>query len=269
MKIEKPAIVKRLEAGEPTFGMTLYTGLPFAVEVLGRWGLDFAFIDTEHANFRLGGPDMERMVLAAKIEGVSPLIRVPGILDHDIRKAYELGADGVVTPQIRNAEEMRRIVAASKFPPVGIRGGDGAVRSATFNGPRLEWPDYLRSSNETTLVIPTAENTEFFENIDEILAVDGIDIVNFGPLDFAISAGVPIDPSFTGDTVLPALELLISKCHARGIKVMATCVPATGEHAERLVKMGVDMLIVGVDLALVNQGARYAREEIKDRVFPA
>ncbi|WIY53907.1 aldolase/citrate lyase family protein [Devosia sp. YIM 151766] len=242
--------------------MTLYTGLPFAVEVLGNWGLDFAFIDTEHANFRLGGPDLERMILAAKIKGVSPLIRVPGILEHDIRKAYEMGADGVITPQIRTAAEMRQIVATSKFPPFGIRGGDGAVRSATWNGPKLDWPTYLRTSNENTLVIPTAENTDFFDNIDEILAVEGIDIVNFGPLDFAISAGVDIDPSFTGDTVLPALELLIKKCHARNIKVMSTCVPATGDHAERLVKMGVDLLIVGVDLALMNQGARYAREVI-------
>lgn len=266
MTIEKSSLKKLLESGQPAFGMTLYTGVPFAAEVLGNWGLDFAFIDTEHANFRLGGPDMERMILAAKYSGVSPLIRIPGLLDHDIRKAYELGADGVIVPQIRNADEMRAIVRASKFPPVGLRGGDGAVRSAGFNGPKLDWPTYTRSSNDNTLVIPTAENTDFFINIDEILEVEGIDIVNFGPLDYALSAGVPVDYSLSGDKVVGALKLLVGKCHARNIKVMSTCVPATFDQAKRVIDIGVDLLIVGVDMALVNQGARYAREEIINKL---
>src|SRR5690606_7234446 len=106
MLIDKTRFRKLLDAGEPAFGMTLYTAAPMTVEALGNWGLDFAFIDTEHANFRLGGADLERMVLAARWKQVAALIRVPGIIDHDIRKAYEMGAEGVIVPQVRTAGEM-------------------------------------------------------------------------------------------------------------------------------------------------------------------
>ncbi|WIY53906.1 aldolase/citrate lyase family protein [Devosia sp. YIM 151766] len=264
MRFEKFPLVKKLEAG-PVFGMTLYTGVPAAVEMLGNWGLDFAFIEAEHANLNVEGPDIERMILAAKYAGISPLVRVAGVIEYHIRKVLELGAEGVIVPQVRTAQEMQAIVDAAKFPPFGTRGGDGATRSANFNGPGLHWPTYTETSNTHTLVIPTAENTEFFDNIDEILAVEGIDIVNFGPLDYALSAGYAVDYPLETKELRDALKLLVDRCRPKGIKIMAPCIPIELDQARRIIDLGIDMLIVGVDMALVNTGARLAREQIVDR----
>lgn len=265
MKFEKFPLTRKLEAGQPVFGMTLYTGVPPVVESLGNWGLDFAFIETEHANLNVEGPDIERMILAARYSGVSPLVRVAGVIEHHIRKVLELGAEGVIVPQVRNAEEMRAIVDAAKFPPLGRRGGDGATRSAGFNAPGLHWPTYTQTSNAHTLVIPTAENKDFFDNIDEILAVEGIDIVNFGPLDYALSAGLEVDYPLQTRALQDALKLLVDRSRPKGIKIMAPCIPIELEQARRLIDLGIDMLIVGVDMALVNTGARLAREQIVNR----
>lgn len=266
MKFTMPSIVRKLQSGQPAFGMTLYTGAPFAVETLGNWGLDFAFIETEHANLNVEGPDIERMILAAKVAKVAPLVRVSAVIEHHIRKVLELGAEGVIVPQVRTAAEMQSIVSAAKFPPTGLRGADAATRSAGFYGPGFDWRTYTQSSNQQTLVIPTAENTAFFDNIDEILAVDGIDIVNFGPLDYALSAGVAVDYPLQSEPLLDALKLLADRCKPKGIKIMAPCIPISLQQAHRIIELGIDMLIVGVDMALINQGARNAREQIIDRI---
>lgn len=114
-------------------------------------------------------------------------------------------------------------------------------------------------------MIPTAENTDFFDNIDDILAVEGINIVNYGPLDYALSAGIEVDYPLKTKALLDALKLLVDRCRPKGIKIMAPCIPIELEQARRAIDLGIDLLIVGVDMALVNAGAKAAREQIVDR----
>jgi 4-hydroxy-2-oxoheptanedioate aldolase len=265
MPQEPYAIRKRLAANEATYGVTVYTGSPAVVEILGNWGLDFAFIDAEHTAHDVG-VDLEKMIMAAKLSGVSPLVRVAGTIEPDIRKALELGAEGVIVPQVKTADEARTIVRAAKFPPLGRRGGDASVRAAGFAGPNFKWSTYTQSANESTLVIPMAENYEFFDNIDEILEVEGLDIINFGPADYSLSRLIPIDYSMSNKEVDERLDLLIAKCRPKGLKVMAPCIPPNRENAERLIAKGVDMLIMGNDVLFLNQGCRAAREGTIDPI---
>ncbi|MBM6595107.1 HpcH/HpaI aldolase family protein [Microvirga pudoricolor] len=265
MKSESFPIRKRLDANETTFGATVYSGSCLAVEAMGHWGLDFAFIDAEHTAFSVSG-DIEKMIMSAKLTGISPMIRVPSVNEVDVRKVFEMGAEGVIVPQVKTADEMRTIVRAAKFPPIGRRGGDASVRSARWAGPGFNWPEYTEAANASTLVIPMAENFEFFDNLDEILEVDGIDIVNYGPVDYALSKHLPVDYSMSGKEIDQLLDLLIAKCHARGIKVMAPCIPTSLENAQRLIEKGVDMLIMGNDMMYINNGCRQAREGVIDHV---
>lgn len=247
----------RMATGGPVFGMNVYSGSPAAVEIAGAWGLDFVFIDAEHSVLGLDLP-MERMLLAARLAGIAPLVRVPDSAPTGLRKALELGASGVIVPQVHDAAQMRAIVAATKFPPLGRRGGDSSVRSAGWAGPGFDWAEYADRSNRETAIVPMAESPEFFDNIDEILAVPGIDAVHFGPADFALSNGLTVDYSMREPAVREAMRLLVAKCRERGIHVMLPCMPATPEQAAELFGQGGDMLLVGNDIGFLNQGCRTA-----------
>lgn len=259
---EKETLLQKLRSGKPTFGMTMYTGSNAVVEIAGNWGLDFAFIDAEHTAVNID-LHMEKLILSAKVAGIAPLIRTRGTIEWDIRKSLELGAAGVIVPQVNTADQARAIVRAAKFPPLGRRGGDGSVRSAGFGGPDFKWSTYTQKANEETLVIPMAESFEFFDNIDEILDVEGIDVINFGPADYSLSRLIPIDYSMSNPEVTEKLHELIEKCHARGIKVMAPCIPPTPENAKKLAEIGVDMIILGNDVMFLNQGCQRASEAMK------
>jgi 4-hydroxy-2-oxoheptanedioate aldolase len=258
---ENTNLAFKMKRGEPVFGSTMYLGSTTAVEIAANWRLDFAFIDAEHTPVNVDS-HMEKLVLAALLAGIAPLVRVRGTNEWDIRKSLEFGATGVIVPQVNNADQARAIVRAAKFPPVGRRGGDASVRAAGFAGPGFQWSKYMEHENATRLVIPMAESFEFFDNIEEILEVEGIDVINFGPADYSISRQISIDYSMSHPEVDEKLAELIEKCHARRIRVMAPCIPPVAEKVIALKKKGVDMIIMGNDVMFLNAGCRGAREAI-------
>ena len=144
---------EKMAAG-PVLGMTFYSGAPAIIDVVGRWGLDFAFIDAEHTSMGIDN-DMEKLVMAAKLSGISPLIRVTRPDDIEIRKALEMGADGAIIPHVRNVAEARACVRGAKFPPKGRRGIDATVRAANFAAKGFNYDDYLAHADDC-LVIPMA-----------------------------------------------------------------------------------------------------------------
>jgi 4-hydroxy-2-oxoheptanedioate aldolase len=258
---ENQKLAQKMRSGETTFGATFYMGSTTAIEAAANWGLDFAFIDAEHTPVNVDA-HLEKLVLAALLTGIAPLVRVRGTNEWDIRKSLEFGATGVIVPQVGTADEARAIVRAAKFPPLGRRGGDASCRSAGFAGPGFQWSSYMERENANKLVIPMAESYEFFDNIDEILEVEGIDVINFGPADYSISRRISIDYSMSHPEVDERLAELIEKCHQRDIKVMAPCIPPVAENVAALKKRGVDMIIMGNDVLFLNEGCRRAREAI-------
>ncbi len=250
------AVLKTRMARGTTFGMNIYSTASMPIEVAGNWGLDFVFIDAEHTALGLDR-DMEKLLLAANCAAIPALVRVRGTLEWDIRKALEMGAAGVIVPQVHNAAQMRQIIHYSKFPPLGRRGGDSSVRSAGFAGPGFDWARYTEAENARSVIVPMAESYEFFDNIDEILDVEGIDAVHFGPADYSLSRQLPVDYRLGHPEVLQRLQLLIDKCHARSIQVMVPCFPADQATARRLVEMGSDMLLMGSDLSWLNQAGQH------------
>lgn len=230
----------------PVFGMTVYSGSPAVVEALGHFGFDFAFIDAEHSPFAV--TDLREIVLAARLAGVSPLVRVTRPDEIEIRKALEMGAEGVIVPHVRNKQEMEACVRGAKFPPVGRRGYDATVRSANYGYAGYNASKYIEYSNETELIIPMAEDFEFMDNIDEILEVDGIDVINFGPADFALSKNIRVFYDMGQPDVQKAMSEIAEKFGKKGVGLMAPAVPPTKENIQRLIDRGVNMVICGSDM---------------------
>jgi len=237
---------ERMKKG-PVFGFAIFTGALCVIEAIGNWGYDFVYLDVEHTSLSVG-PDIERQIMAARLAGIPAVIRLTGAHEVDIRKVLEMGVEGVVIPHICTRDDIAGVVRAAKFPPLGRRGAESNVRAAGFGGPDFSWPEYIRKSNEESLIIPMAEDYEFAENVDDILSVDGIDAINFGPIDYSLSANLPIGYKIDHPSLYKDYQKIESKARAKGIGIMCPVVPATQENARDMIAKGVNMLILGNDM---------------------
>lgn len=175
-----------LEAGQPAFGTFLYLGDPAVAELLGHAGLDFVVIDMEHT--ALGLETIENLVRAADAAGTTPLIRVPENSEKLINRVLETGAAGIMVPHVMDREDAERAVAYVKYPPQGVRGMCRVTRATSYREEAF-W-DYAVEANRETMVIALIEDREAAEGIEEILQVDGLDVVIPGRGDLSCSYGV-------------------------------------------------------------------------------
>lgn len=251
---------EKLKKG-PVFGITCYTGMASVVECIGGWGYDFVYLDLEHSTID-GLCNIERLILAAMHAGVSPLVRVSGIHDSEIRQVLEMGAEGVVVPHCRTRKDVEEIIKNAKFPPMGRRGGESNVRAAGFGINGFSWASYTKKSNDETMIIPMDEDFEFTDNIEEILSVEGIDAVNFGPVDYALSVGAEVGYKITDDRVEIGYRRLREEAEKRGIGIMAPVVPSKEADLKAAIARGINMLILGNDMYHLNQGLKSIAEEV-------
>ena len=230
----------------PVFGMACFTGSICVIESIAQSGLDFIYLDLEHTNHALDG-DFEKQIMAAKLHDIGILVRMADGDEVAIRKVLEWGADGVVIPHCKTADMARECVQAAKFSPLGRRGGESNVRAANFGYRDFDWNRYMREQNEKTMVVPMDEDYEFTDNLEDILSVPGIDAVNFGPIDYAVSCNLKVGYAM-GDEVREAFLKLVRHAKEKGIGVLGPVVPPTRENLQNAVKDGYTMMIVGSDM---------------------
>lgn len=246
--MKNPLYINTLKAKmktRPVFGMTIYSNCPQLIECMAYAGFDFAFIDAEHCPWET--TSLREAILAARAAGISPLVRVTQPDMVQIRKALEMGAEGVIIPHVRSVEDMRLCVKAAKFPPVGRRGFDTTVRAAQF-GMGLDGQEFVRTANETELVIPMCEDFEFTDALEEMLSVEGIDAVNFGPADYSMSTNRPSGYDMKNTNTEEVLKQLVLAAKPRDIAIMAPALPTDRDTINSMIDKGVNMLICGSDI---------------------
>lgn len=241
---------KALAGDKPIFGMAFYSQSLAIMEIIGHSGFDYVFIDCEHTPLGVDA-SLENVLRAADYAGLGTIVRVKGNDEHMIRNALEFGADAVCVPHVRTAADAQRAVLCGKFPPWGIRGAAGDVRSAHYGAGAFDWQQYAERSNLDSMIVPLAEDREFFDNIDEILAVKGVDMINVGPLDLAMSLGLQSLVRTDVPEVQTRLDLLFKKTAEKGIHVMCPALPATLEQARKLVAAGAKAIALRNDLVCV------------------
>lgn len=245
----------------PVYGVVCYTGSVAAVEAIGNYGFDFVYLDLEHSPLD-GLVNMEKLILAAKHSGVSPLVRVSQNNEMEIRKVLEMGAEGIIVPHCRTKNDILNIMQGAKFPPLGRRGGESCVRSANYGGPGFSWDEYTKKANNDTLVIPMDEDFEFSDNIESILDTEGIDAINFGPIDYSLSIGAEVGYNSKNTKVNEAYALLQKETEKRGIGILAPVVPSSPEDIKAAIKKGINMLILGNDMMYFQKALSILKENI-------
>jgi 4-hydroxy-2-oxoheptanedioate aldolase len=187
--MQRNIMKEKVLRGEPCIGASIGMPSPEIVEFCGWLGFDYVFIDAEHGP--IGFPECQAMVRACEARGMSSMVRVPK-LDHSlIAKYLETRVLAVAVPHINTPEQAELAVKSARYAPLGRRGCDaGASRSSAY-GLEESSREYFARSNEEILVAVWIEEVEAIENLDAILQVPGVDVVNFGPGDLALSMGLP------------------------------------------------------------------------------
>ena len=236
-----------LHSPKGVFGPFMITSDPAFVEAAGYAGYDFALLDMEH------GPgtfeNLQNLIRAANVVNIMPIVRVPKGSDIWIDRALDVGAGAVLVPQIDTAEQARDVVSAAKFAPLGTRGTSRFVRSAAYGA--VQSDVYFQGAQETMVIIQ-AEGKNALTNLDEILDVQGIDIVFVGPYDLSSSLG------FIGEIdhplVIACLQDILVKAAKKGVAV--GCFADTAQRAVELREMGVKFIGYSCDTAIFLNAAK-------------
>ncbi|HEX9988671.1 MAG TPA: aldolase/citrate lyase family protein [Chloroflexia bacterium] len=230
----------KLKKGEPVFGLLSPNYDPSLAEVLGHLGFDCYMVDCEHGN---GGPmEVEHMVRACETVGVTPLARVRSTDPKLLLQFMDTGLMGVMMPGIIDADDVKRLVEAVKYPPVGRR-GIGPVRANDYLFGSMSQGDYVRFSNEQTLLLPQIETMEAVRNLDSLIKVEGIDGFIVGPRDLSMSMGFYGGPAH--DEVSAVINDVFDVVIGAGL-VVGT-VAGTGEAAKALVDRGARIILGSVN----------------------
>ncbi|KAJ6445681.1 zinc-binding protein [Purpureocillium lavendulum] len=198
--------------------------------LLARSGVDWVMVDCEHGNMDDGA--MHDAVPAIAALGVSPLVRIP-----------DLQSWMVLVPLLRTVEQAKELVQAAKFPPMGRR-GFGSPLSAERFSPMPSFTEYLQQANDALLTMVQIETREALDVVEDIAAVDGIDVLFIGPFDLGNSIGHPILDGALAPELKDAIARILAACRKAGKCGMYA---TSGEQAKVFADQGFDMISVAAD----------------------
>ena len=220
--------------------------------------LDFAWIDMEHNAFSL--ETVQAHIMATKGSDTTALVRVPTNDASLIKTVLDIGADGVIVPMVRTVDDVRRAVAACRYPPQGMR-GFGPRRPIDYG--RSADAGYSQRANDSIIAIVQIEQIEAVNNLDEILAVPGLNAVVIGGNDLSGSMGLMGQPHHP--EVVAAVETVIAKARQAGVFVGI----GLADDPERMVEWldkGMQWLQVGVDWWLLMRAAESIFSDLRERI---
>jgi 2-keto-3-deoxy-L-rhamnonate aldolase RhmA len=230
----------KLRAGELVVGTMVFEFNTSGIgKIAANAGAEFVLYDTEHTGW--GWETIGRMIAASRDATVT-LVRVPSTERSLLSRPLDLGAMGLMVPMVQSASQARDIVAWSKYPPVGLRGAAFGVAHDGYLG--LDNLETMSSANDEGLILAQIETVEGLNNLDEIAAVEGVDVLWVGQFDLTNSMGIP--GQFDHPNYLGALERVAKAADTNGKSAgfMVTSV----EEAHRMVDLGFRALAYSGDL---------------------
>ncbi|MDO4555465.1 MAG: aldolase/citrate lyase family protein [Lachnospiraceae bacterium] len=260
----KNIFLEKTQKGEKTIGTFFEMGLGTVGEVVGFTDLDYVIVDSEHGPYGVEST-MEILRGLDQLESVTPLVRVKDTNRNSILKMLDIGAKGLIIPQVKSLEEIKEIVRVGKYFPIGERGvafgrcaGYGYADHA-----KGDLQDYFDTCNHNQLLIPQCETMGCLNEIEEIAATEGVDGIFVGPNDLSVAMGIP--GQFDNPDFLKALERIIRAVRAAGKFTMIYC-DSTKTAVKRL-EAGFDSATINMDISFYVQALNQCVKDVKDNIF--
>lgn len=248
----------QLRAGTPKLGLFVNSHSPTVAEQLAHSGYDWLLVDTQHGP--MSNEQLSAMLCAISSGGAKSMVRVAGYHDRGgIQQALDLGADGVLVPYINTAEEARQAVSCARYPTVGTRSVYFPQRSTNKAG----LLGYVGNANKNVIVALQVETASCIENIDEIAAVPGVDILFLGQNDLCMSMGLyesyEFPHMYTSPELGAATSKLVAAAQANNV-ILGLFLFGTSRVGEFLDK-GFTLISLGNDLHhVLTQAGAYMKD---------
>ncbi|MGE0605639.1 MAG: aldolase/citrate lyase family protein [Pirellulales bacterium] len=253
--MKSPAIQRlrrKLAADETCYGLWVTLESPTVTEMAVALGLDWVVIDAEHGH--LDWKEIVEHLRATVRSETVALIRIAELNVGLIKRALDIGADGVVVPWVESVEQLQQAVAFAHYPPDGLR-GIGAERATCWG---RCFTDHVDEANEHVLVVPIIETVRAGRNIEQLCQVPGVEILFIGPADYSSTAGYP--GQWEGPGVADQLLAIKETIRRHG----KNCGVVSNSHENLLARreQGFRMLAVGIDGGLVLRGLSAALDVV-------
>ena len=249
-------VKKTLATGGSAFGTMVFEFLsPGLPQILRNAGSDFVFFDMEHSGFSL--MELKTQLALCRGLGLVPLVRPPGKSYEYTARLLDLGAMGLLFQMVESAEEAEKIVRWTQYPPQGVRG-------AMFGGAHDDYgseamPDVMAQAHDRTMVCVLIETAKGLANVDEIMAVPGVDVAHLGHADLSMSLGIPGD--FEHPKLQGGIDSILAACEKHGKS--AACLVGNVEQGKAWMKRGFRMVSYFYDIGLMTEALRSGIDGMK------
>jgi 2-dehydro-3-deoxyglucarate aldolase/4-hydroxy-2-oxoheptanedioate aldolase len=228
----KPNPVKRnLREGKTALGTMVFEfATPGIARIVAAAGANFVIFDQEHSGW--GIDTIRTLVATARAADVVPLVRVPATQYHLVARPLDVGASGVMVPMVETAEQAGLVVSSAKYPPQGNRGAAFGIAHDDYEA-AVDPVLGMQNANDEALVIVQIETQRGVENVEEIAAVEGVDVLWVGHNDLTNSMGIP--GQFDHPDYLRAVDRLLEVCEDKGKApgIMSTSVDEARSQLEQ------------------------------------
>lgn len=248
------SLKEKLRNGEVVVGPFVNLASGALLEIAAFAGFDFAIIDTEHGPLDI--PAAEDLCRIADSVGISPIVRVRENDGPQILRALDIGAAGVQVPQIACRADAESVIQAAKYAPIGMRGVSPYTRAARYFSEGGKIFDRL---NESSMVLVHIEGVEGLENLDDIVKVEGLDVIFLGPYDLSQSLGIPgqVDDPRVVDRMREAADIV----NSAGLTVGTFA--DSPDAANRWIEAGVRYISLSVDTGIYLRGCRDILSQVR------
>jgi 4-hydroxy-2-oxoheptanedioate aldolase len=241
------SIRQRALSGGMLGGGWLSLGSPIAAEIAAGAGFDWLLFDLEHGTSEFS--DLLHQLQAIQANPVAGIVRVPAIEASVFKRVLDLGAHGIMIPQVSSLEEAERCVSFARIPPLGIRGAAQTTRASGYGS---HYEQYLREANDSIILMAQIESRAGVAAADAIAAVDGIDVLFVGPTDLGVDLRAASD-ELSGeflDAVVTVVEAARRHGKAAGVLVR------NADQAQQYFKLGYSVIALGSDRGSIGAGMR-------------
>ena len=248
-----------LRAGKHAFGTMVFEfftpGMP---QVAKAAGAEFVLFDMEHSGVTI--ETLKGQLAACRGIGLVPMVRVPALQYHFIARCLDMGAMGIMVPMVESAAQAREIVSATRYPPAGRRGAAFGMAHDDYEGGSV--PDKMAVANDRTLVIALVETAAGVACVDDIAAVDGIDVVWMGHFDLTNFMGIP--GQFDHPDYLLAVDTIVQAARRHG--KIPGMMAADEKWAKDYLAKGFQIIAYGIDHLLLQRALGEGLSRMRDLV---